>query len=83
MIEVTFFSKPDCRLCHGARYVVTRVQSDIPFQLVDIDISAPGNEAWMKEYGEHIPVVHLNGAEIFRHRVDEKRFRRILNDQRT
>jgi glutaredoxin len=78
MSVVTFFTKPDCTLCHGALYVVTRVRKDFPFDLEIVDISAAGSEHWWDAYRNDIPVVHLNGKEIFRHRVDERRLREIL-----
>ena len=78
MNVVTFFTKPDCTLCHGALYVVKRVHVDVPFDLEIVDISATGSENWWDAYRNDIPVVHLNGKEIFRHHVDERRLRELL-----
>ena len=78
MNRVTFFTKPDCTLCGGAWFVIDRVRAQIPFDVEQVDISAPGNEKWFEAYKHDIPVVHLNGQEIFRHRVDEKQLRRLL-----
>ncbi len=78
MSRVTFFTKPDCSLCQSALYVVERVRSKIPFDLNTVDISAAGNEKWFELYRNDIPVVHLDGIEIFRHRVDERRLREAL-----
>ncbi len=78
MSRVTFFTKPDCSLCDGALYVVERVRSKIPFELETVDISAAGNEKWFELYHNDIPVVHLDGVEIFRHHVDERRLREAL-----
>ncbi len=80
MNRITFFTKPDCTLCHAALYVVKRVQSQISFELSCIDISAPGQQAWLAQYKHDIPVVHLNGEEIFRHRVDERRLKELLRN---
>ncbi|MHC4608995.1 MAG: glutaredoxin family protein, partial [Planctomycetota bacterium] len=49
-------------------------------KLERVDISAPGSEPWAELYGQHIPVVHLNGEEVFRHRVDERRLRQMLSE---
>lgn len=78
MNRITFFTKPDCSLCRGAMYVVSRVRNDHHFELDVVDISSAGNEKWAEAYRDHIPVIHLNGREIFRHRVDEKRLREWL-----
>lgn len=78
MSVVTFFTKPDCTLCRAALYVVKRVRVNVPFDLEIVDISATGSEKWWDAYRNDIPVVHLNGEEIFRHRVDERRLRELL-----
>ncbi len=78
MNTVTFFTKPDCSLCSAALYVIKRVQTALPFDLELVDISAPGRERWHDAYKHDIPVVHLNGVEICRHRVNEREFRAHL-----
>ena len=78
MNRVTFFTKPECQLWDAALFVVEKVRQAHAFELERVDISAAGNEAWADRYGQHIPVVHLNGQEIFRHRVDERRFRALM-----
>lgn len=41
------------------------------FNLNEVDITAKGNEALFDLYKYDIPVIHLNGKEIMRHRVFE------------
>ncbi len=78
MHHVTFFTKDECSLCSAAWYVIQRVRAKIDFEVRRIDITAAGHEHWLDLYGNDIPVVHLNGKEVFRHRVDERRFRELL-----
>ena len=78
MPHVTFFTKTECGLCRSALFVIERVRRERPFELEIVDITAPGRETWLELYREHIPVVHLNGREIFRHRVADGRFRELL-----
>ena len=78
MNRITFFTKPDCSLCRGALYVIERVRARVPFELESVDITASGNDAWLATYRDHIPVVHLNGQEVFRHRVDERRLAELV-----
>jgi len=68
--EVTLYTKQDCPLCQKAKDVLQRVQAQIPFQLKEVDILKCDQET-LHRYCFHIPVVHLNGSEVFRHRVDE------------
>ncbi|MFQ5492216.1 MAG: glutaredoxin family protein [Phycisphaerae bacterium] len=79
MNRITFFTRPDCQLCDAALFVIRKVaasQGGVELRVVDID--QPGDRRWADEYNEHVPVVHLNGREIFRHRVDETVLRRLL-----
>ena len=78
MHRITFFTKPDCSLCRAALYVVERVRTGVNFDLEIVDILEPKNKQWFDAYRHDIPVVHLNGHEIFRHRVDERRLREIV-----
>ena len=79
MHRITFFTKPECSLCDGAMFVIRRVRTQIPFEFESVDITAPGNEEWFEAYRNNIPVVHLNGQEIFRHRVNERRLKELLH----
>lgn len=83
MNRITFFTRPDCTLCRSALYVIERVRAKRPFLLEQIDISAEHHRKWFEVYRDDIPVVHLNGTEIFRHHVDEQRLRELLQDPAT
>ena len=79
MNRITFFTKPDCPLCDSAWFVIDKVCAGRYVRVEKVDISAAGNEGWFEAYQHDIPVVHLNGREIFRHRVVEKELRRFLD----
>jgi hypothetical protein len=79
MHTITFFAKPECSLCDAAWYVIDRVRRQIAFEVERVDITAVGCETWLAAYCHDIPVVHLDGVEIFRHRVDERRLRELLS----
>ncbi|GJM25842.1 MAG: hypothetical protein DHS20C16_22570 [Phycisphaerae bacterium] len=76
--RLTFFTKPDCELCDAAWFVVQKVIGKRGILVDVVDISAGDNARWANEYGEHIPVLHVNGREHCRHRVIEKDLRRAL-----
>lgn len=80
-MRLTFFTKPDCELCDAAWFVVDRAARHYGVEVERVDISATGQEIWFEQYKEHIPVVHLDGREIFRHRVDDRELRRILKPE--
>ena len=69
MSTVTLFTRPGCHLCDDARDALERVRAQTPFQLVEIDIET--DDALHRAYLERIPVVALDGEELFEHFVDE------------
>jgi hypothetical protein len=73
---VTLYGRPGCHLCDDARAVLLRVQADVPFRLREIDIEA--DDALLTRYLERIPVVALDGEELFDLFVDEQALRRRL-----
>jgi glutaredoxin len=69
MPTVTLYGKPGCHLCEDARAAVERVRSERPFELEEIDISV--DPVLHRRYGERIPVLALEGEELFDYAVDE------------
>jgi len=65
---VTLFSRPGCHLCDDARDVLEAVRATHPFALAERDIEA--DDATFKAYLERIPVVALDGRELYDFFVD-------------
>ena len=77
MRTVTLYSRPGCHLCDDARDALERVRASAPFALVEVDIES--DDALHARYLERIPVVALDGHELFDYFVDEAALvRRIL-----
>jgi glutaredoxin len=76
MRTLTLYSKPDCHLCEQALTVLLRVRGELEFELIERDITA--EEALHRAYFERIPVVVLDGEELFDHFVDEEVLRQRL-----
>ena len=74
---VTLYGRPGCHLCDVAREALERVRADAPFELREIDIE--GDDELFKRYLERIPVVCLDGEELFEYHVDEPTLRRRLS----
>ena len=76
MTSLTLYGKPGCCLCDDAREAVAAVRREQPFELQEVDVSIdPG---LMREYGERIPVLELDGEELFELRVDPAELRSRL-----
>ena len=68
MPTITLYGKPGCHLCDDARATVERVRAEHPFQLVEVDVSLDAR--LQRRYGERIPVLALDGEELFEFHVD-------------
>ena len=80
MTEVVLFHAAGCHLCDRAREAITRVRRDVPFDLVEVDIS--GNPELEAKYREWLPVVEVDGERAFVYYVDERGLRRRLSRAR-
>jgi hypothetical protein len=67
-----------CHLCRSAREVIERVRAEIPFELEEVDIS--GDPELERVYRERIPVVEVDGDEVFTYFVHPDVLRRRLSD---
>jgi glutaredoxin len=70
MRTVTLYSRPGCHLCDDARLALNRIKARHPFRLEEVDIES--DDALFKRYLERIPVVALDGIELFELFVDER-----------
>jgi glutaredoxin len=76
-VIVTLYSRPGCHLCDEAREALDRVRAQAPFTVDEINIET--DDKLHARYLERIPVVALDGEELFDFWVDETALlRRIL-----
>lgn len=73
MPRITLYSKPGCHLCDRAKEVIERCR--LQYEVVDIS----GNADLEARYGRDIPVVLLDGVEIARHFVRERKLLELLS----
>jgi glutaredoxin len=77
MSTVTLYGRPGCHLCDDARTALLRLRVRVPFDLDEVDITS--DDALHARYLERIPVIALDGEELFDFEVDEDALeRRIL-----
>jgi hypothetical protein len=81
MRTVVLYGRDGCCLCDDAREVLLRAQAKHPFVLQERDIDA--DDALQRAYLERIPVVEIDGVEVFEFFVDERELERRLTDPRT
>ncbi|GMF41419.1 unnamed protein product [[Candida] boidinii] len=82
LINISFFTKDNCQLCHEGKEVLKNVlnsNSLLPVKenidLKFIDITKNGNESWFNQYRYDIPVIHIDRSNVktvkFMHRFDK------------
>ena len=76
MRTVTVFGRQGCHLCEDAVAVLQRIQRDEGFALHEVDIES--DPVLLRAYLERIPVVALDGHELYDYRVDEADLRARL-----
>ena len=77
MSVVVLYGRPGCCLCDEARAVLERVRAQQPFELIERDIER--DYGLLRAYLERIPVVTLDGQELFDFVVDEALLREWLS----
>jgi glutaredoxin len=77
---VTVYSQPDCHLCEDAMAVLLRLQGELGFALEERDITAEEN--LHRAYFERIPVIAVDGEELWEYFVEEAAVRERLESRR-
>ena len=80
MTVLTVYSKPDCHLCAEAMAALRGLQAELGFDLQERDITT--DDALHRAYFERIPVIALDGEELFEYFVDEAVVRERLESRR-
>ena len=74
MRTVTLYTRDGCHLCEEAEAALATL--DVPFTLLRVDVEA--DDELFKRYLERIPVVAVDGEEVFDYVVDVPELRRKL-----
>jgi hypothetical protein len=74
--HVIVYSRPGCHLCDEAKDAILSAGCVDLFTFQEINIES--DPELLNKYKYDIPVVTLNDAEVFRHRVDKQKFRELV-----
>jgi len=66
---VVLYARPGCHLCDDARAVIEAARAEVAFVFEEVDIES--DDALVRDYGLRIPVVTVDGDELFEISVDE------------
>jgi glutaredoxin len=74
---LTLYGKPGCHLCDDARAVVGEALAGRDVALREVDVTL--DPVLERRYGERIPVVAVDGEELFDYVVDPNVLRERLD----
>jgi glutaredoxin len=74
--RITLYTKPGCHLCERALEVIARCRQQVNFALEKVDISQ--TPELLQRFGNDIPVILLDGREIARHVLRERKLLEAL-----
>jgi Glutaredoxin-like domain (DUF836) len=74
---LTLYGKPGCHLCDDARAVVGEALAGRDVALLEVDVTL--DPVLERLYGERIPVVAMDGDELFDYVVDPDALRERLD----
>jgi glutaredoxin len=70
MVKVVLYGKPGCHLCDDARQVVHAALEGRDVDLKEVDVTL--DPVLERRYGERIPVLAVDGEELFEYVVDAR-----------
>ena len=74
--DVALYARAGCHLCDDARAALLALRDELGFALEEVDIES--DDALHRRYLERIPVVALDGEELFDFFVEERVLRERL-----
>jgi glutaredoxin len=75
--HVIIYSRPGCHLCDEAKAAIRSAGVDDQFTFEEINIES--DDELLRKYKYDIPVIAINGAETFIHRLTPGEFRQKIS----
>jgi glutaredoxin len=79
-VTVTLYTRIGCHLCERAEQVLRVEQEVIPFRLLTVDVDR--DPELTRRYGIRVPVVAVDGVELFEYEVPVDLLRARLGERR-
>lgn len=76
---VTLYGKKECCLCDEAMAELHKIQATVPFVLEKVDIAS--RPELLQRYGNRIPIIFVDGVEVFQYRVRNDHLTALLADE--
>jgi glutaredoxin len=76
--QVTLYSKPGCHLCEEMKREMARADCNEAYDLKELNIETDAE--LFTRYRHDIPVLNINGLDVFQHRLLAREFKAYLTD---
>ena len=76
--SVILYSKPGCHLCEVMKVELQKAGCDQFYTLAEVDINS--SPELLDRYRFDIPVLNINGRDVFKHRLRAHEFKAYLID---
>jgi len=73
---VVLYTRRGCHLCDVARETIEAARERHPFDLVEVDVDT--DDALVRDHGYRVPVVSVDGVEVFETQVDADDLARLV-----
>lgn len=77
---VTVYGRHGCHLCEVAVKTLESLKNELNFEIQELFIE--GNSELEREYGDQVPVIHIDGEHHDFYRLDPERFKTSLDKHR-
>jgi 4a-hydroxytetrahydrobiopterin dehydratase len=77
-VDVTLYTRRNCPLCEEAKSAMACCDADVRITEIDID----DDPDLRRRYTDDVPVILIDGAEVFRHRVDPVAFAEVVRGRK-
>lgn len=75
---VTLYSRPGCHLCDVVKEQLERIRREVNFHIEERNIDEDEDASLRERYKDDIPVVAVNGQDVFKHRIHIGKLREML-----
>ena len=74
--QVTLYTRECCHLCDEVKHQLALLRQGADFEIQEVNIDE--SQELRERYNERVPVVAINGREVFDYRLDAERFLKLL-----
>ena len=82
-VVVTLYTRRDCFLCDKAKAAIRAAESLYRLDLDVLEVDIDTDEELRARYNNDVPVIHVDGREAFRHRVEPRELAEVIRGKAT